>query len=123
MVVPDHDLVGREMGLGSAADEGDDVASEEHLDVADSAAVKLAAELLAEGVAIVDAETVVSGGGEASLVLVEGEVEQRRGRRWGQSRWRGGGGEGLLWRFMLRRHEGFEVECLGLVGEEIRVWI
>lgn len=123
MVVPDHDLVGRVMGIGSAADKGDDVAAEEHRDVTDPSAVKLAAELLAEGVAIIDAETVVSGGGEASMVLVEGDVEHRRGLRRGESRRRCGGGAVALWRFRLLRHEGFEVECLGLVGKEIRVWI
>jgi len=80
VVIPDHDLVGRVLGMGSAADKGDDVTAEEHLHVADSAAVELAAELFAEGVAIIDAETVVGGGGEASLVLVEGDVEYRRGR-------------------------------------------
>jgi len=126
VVVPDHDLVGRVLRVRPAADEGEDVAEEEHLHVADSAAVEIAPEELAEGVAVVDAEAVVCGGGEAGLVLVEGEVEERRRReRWGGFRRRcvGGGVVVGRWRFGLRRHEGVEVEGLRLVGEEIRVWI
>ena len=82
VVVPDHDLVGRVAGVGggAAADEGEDVAAEEHVDEADAAAgAEVAAEDLAEGVAVVDAEAAVGGGGEAPGVLIEGEVEEGRG--------------------------------------------
>lgn len=77
VVVPDHNLVRRVAGIGTAADEGEYVATEEHVDEADSAAgAKFAPENLAEGVAVVDAEAMVGAGGEAAGVLVEGEVEE-----------------------------------------------
>lgn len=96
MVVPDHDLIRRVAWVGTAtaaADEGEYVAAEEHVDEADAAAgAELAAENLAEGVAVVDAEALVGSGGEAAGVLVEGEVEEGGG----------GGGSG-----------GRRVGCLG----------
>lgn len=57
---------------------------------------EVAPENLTEGVAVVDAEAAVSGGGEAAGVLVEGEVEERWGLgiggglgwvRWWRWRW------------------------------------
>lgn len=100
MVVPDHDLVGGVERIGSTTDDGEDVAAEEHLDQSDGAAwAEVAAEDLAEGVAVVDAEAEVGAGGEAAVVLVEGEVEEL-GRVWaGRSRGRvlgGGGGVGVV---------------------------
>lgn len=72
VVIPDHDLVGRVLRVGPTANESQYVAAEEHLYVADPSAVELAAEKLPVRVAVVDAEAVVSGGGEAGLVLVKG---------------------------------------------------
>ena len=86
VVVPDHDLVGRIAGFGGGgggggADEGEDVAAEEHVDEGDATAAgaEVVAEDLAEGVAVIDAEAAVGGGGEATGVLVEGEVEEGGG--------------------------------------------
>lgn len=78
VIVPDHDLVDGVLGVGAAADEGENVATEEHLDEADPAAcgAEVAAEDLAERVAVVDAEAGVGANGEAAVVLVEGEVEE-----------------------------------------------
>lgn len=84
MIVPDHDLIGRVLRVFTAADDGEDVASEEHLDDADSSGIvvdEVSAEDLAEGVAVEDAEATVGGGGEAAVVLVEGEVEEGWGIR------------------------------------------
>ena len=88
MVVPDHDLVDRVLRVGSAADKGEDVAPEEHLDEADPAAGRervpagaageVSAEDLAEWIAVVDSEAGVGAGGEAAVVLVKAEVEERR---------------------------------------------
>ena len=80
VVVPYHDLVGRVLRIGSSADEGEYVASEEHLHDGDPA-VEIAPEDLAERVAVEDQEAAVGADGEAGVVLVEGEVEQRRRRR------------------------------------------
>lgn len=44
VVVPEHDFVGRELRAGAAADEGEYVGVEEHLDVADSAAGEVSPE-------------------------------------------------------------------------------
>ena len=111
VVVPDHDLVRRVVGIIAAADEREYVAAEQHLDDADTpspgtaadagagSAVahggKVPAEDLAEGVAVVDAEARLGARREAAVVLVEGDVEEvlgsgrrRRGRR------RCGGGSG-----------------------------
>lgn len=71
VVVPDHDFIGRVLWVGTTADESEDVTSEEHLDVADSSAVEFSAEEFAEGVAVVDPEAVIGGGGEAGVVLIE----------------------------------------------------
>lgn len=78
VVVPDHDLVDGVLGVGAAADKGEDVAAEEHLDEADPTAggAEIAPEDLAERVAVVDAEAGVGANGEAAVVLVEGEVEE-----------------------------------------------
>lgn len=86
--------------MGPAADEREDVATEQHLHDGDSPAVEVAAEDLAERVAVEDPKPSVGAGGEAAGVLVEGEVEEgggvrrtrrrRRRRRGGRRR----GGEG-----------------------------
>lgn len=79
MVVPDHDLVDRVLRVGSAPDEGEYVAAEEHLDQSDAATrPEVAAEDLAEGIAVVDSEPHVGSDGEAAIVLVEREVEEVR---------------------------------------------
>jgi PAS domain-containing protein len=99
VVVPDHDLVGRVLGAGPAADQGQDVAVEEHLHGTDAAAaagdpaavevkVKVAAEDLPEGVTVVDPEAAVGADGEAAGVLVERHFERRERR--GNGRVRGG---------------------------------
>lgn len=87
VVVPDHDLVDRVLRVGSAPDEGEYVAAEQHLDQPNPAPVpEVPAEDFAERVAIVDPETDVRARGEAAMVLVEGEVEEGRdpGRRRGR---------------------------------------
>ena len=66
VVVPYHDLVGRVLRIGSSADEGEYVASEEHLHDGDPA-VEIAPEDLAERVAVEDQEAAV--GGPASGLL------------------------------------------------------
>lgn len=77
MVVPDHDLGGGVEGVGSASDDGEYVAAEEHLDQSHPAAwTVVAAEYLAEGVAVVDAEAEVGARREAAVVLIEGQVEE-----------------------------------------------
>lgn len=85
VVVPDHDLVGRGDRVGSASDYGEDLGAVEHPDQSDPA-TEFAAEGLAEWVAFVNAEADVGAGGEAAMVLVEGEVEDG-GRVWA---WVGG---------------------------------
>lgn len=91
VVVPDHDLGGRVVRGRPATDEGEDVAAEEHLRHSDAAArTEVAAEDLAERLAVVDAEAVAGAGGEAGVVLVEGQVEEL-GRRGGRGGRRGGG--------------------------------
>jgi len=80
--------------------------------VRDSSTAEFAAEEFAEWVAVVDAEAVVCGGGEASVVLVEGELKKRRRRRRC-----GGGRRGLR----LGRHKGIEIKGLRLIRMEIRV--
>ena len=75
MVVPDHDLVWRVARVAPAADQGEDVAAEEHLNDTDAAVGKVAAVGLLEGVAVEDAEPRVRPAGEAALVLVEADVE------------------------------------------------
>lgn len=82
VVIPDHHLVRRILRLRTTSDERKDVAAEEHLNNADSTAVdggggvEGAAEDLAEGVGVVDAEAGGGGDGEAGEVLVEGEREE-----------------------------------------------
>lgn len=83
MVVPNHDLIERVLRIGPAADQGEYVAAEQHLDGADAAVFEIAAEDLAEGVAVVDPEAAVGAGGEAAVVLVEGHVEKIRSREGG----------------------------------------
>jgi hypothetical protein len=66
VIVPDHDLVGRVVGVIFAADEREYVAAEQHLDDADTSSPgagadsalggEVPAEDLLEGVAVVDAE-------------------------------------------------------------------
>ena len=68
MVVPDHDLIGRVM----AAEDGKDVAPEKHLDMVDTAG-EGSPENLPERVGVEDTEASGGGGGEAGVVLVEGE--------------------------------------------------
>lgn len=99
--------------MGAAAYEGEDVGLEEHLDAADAGGGEVAAEEFPEGVGVVDAEAGVGGGGEAGMVLVEGELEE--GGRSGRFR------RGLR----LGEHYGVEIEGLGLIGEEgrVRVWV
>jgi len=104
VVVPDHNLVGGVAGVGAAADKGEYVAAEEHVDKANAASgAEIAAEDLPEGVAVVDAEAAVGGRREASGILVEGEVEERGGMGVGGLGGGGGGGghllriEGLRW--------------------------
>lgn len=88
VVVPDHHLVGRVVRGVPTADEREDVAPEEHLDDADAPALaagvvlapEVAAEDLAERVAVVDAEAGLGPRREAAVVLVEGDVEQVLGR-------------------------------------------
>ena len=90
MVVPDHNLVRRVLRVGTAPDKCQNIAPEQHLHHSDprSAAAVIAAEVaaedLAEGIAVVDPEPVVGAGGEAAMVLVKREVEQRRS---GQTGW------------------------------------
>ena len=74
VVVPNHDLVGRGDRVGSTSDYGEDLGAVEHPDQSDPA-TEFAAEGLAEWVAFVNAEADVGAGGEAAMVLVEGEVE------------------------------------------------
>lgn len=76
VVVPDHDFINGVLRLGTAADQGKDVATKKHLNDTDSAGVKFAAKDFAEGVAVKDSKAVVGAGGEAAGVLVEGEVEK-----------------------------------------------
>lgn len=94
VVVPDHNLVDRVPRVGPSADECEDVAAEEHVDQPDSAAgTEIAAENLAEWVAVVDAEAAVGAGGEAAGVLVEGDVEEGGDSgRVGIGGWVGGSG-------------------------------
>lgn len=81
VIVPNHDLVGGVLRVGPTADYGQDIAAEKHLHDANSAAVvEVPAEELAERVAVVDPEPVVRPHGEAGVVLIEREVEQRRRR-------------------------------------------
>lgn len=69
--------------MGAAADEDKDVAPEQHLDDADAADVDIPAEDLAEWVAVEDPEPSFRAGGEVTVILVEGEVEEvGRPRRW-----------------------------------------
>ena len=77
MVVPDHDFVGRVLRVRPAADEGQDVAPEEHLDGGYSSVGELPPEDLAERVAVEDSEAMVCTHREAPVVLVERQVEQR----------------------------------------------
>ena len=85
VVVPDHNFIRRVLRVGSAANESQNITSKEHLDNADAAStIKVSTKDLAEGIAIVDPEAMVSTGGEAAVVLVEREMEERgwrRGRR------------------------------------------
>lgn len=115
VIVPDHDLVGRILRIGSAADEREYVASEEHLHDGDSAAaIEIAAENLAEGIAVEDAEAVVGADGEAGVVLVEGEVEERRERRLDVGI---GIGIGIVRDlFGVEAHGGEGIEGLGVVS-------
>lgn len=76
MVVPDHDFVWRVVRVRAAAYESKDVASEEHLHGSDASAgisfgVEVAAEDLAEGVAVEDSKAGGCSSGEASIVLIE----------------------------------------------------
>lgn len=78
MVVPDHDLIQRVLRRIAAADKRKDIAAEKHLNGANSPAVaiEIAAEDLAEWIAVIDSEAAVGAGGEAAVVLVEGDVEE-----------------------------------------------
>lgn len=78
-----HDLIERVLRIGPAADQGEYVAAEQHLDGANAAVVEIAAEDLAEGVAVVDPEAAVGACGEAAVVLVEGHMEKIRSREGG----------------------------------------
>lgn len=72
VIVPNHDLVGRKLRVGTTSDERQNITPEKHLHVANSAAVEFPAKVFSERIAIVDAKSVVSGGGETGSVLIEG---------------------------------------------------
>ena len=99
VTVLDHDLVGRVMGVISAADEREYVAAEQHLDDADTPSPgadsalggEVPAEDLSEGVAVVDAEARLGARCEEAVVLGEGALEDVLGRGGG----RHGGGAGM----------------------------
>lgn len=78
MIVPNHDLIQRILRRIAASDQRKDIAPEKHLDGANSPAVpiEIAAEDLAEGITVKNTEAAVSAGGEAAVVLVEGDVEE-----------------------------------------------
>ena len=75
VVVPDHHLVRRVPRVAAAADEGKDVATEEHLHDADAAVGEVSTVGLLEGVAVEDAEAGVRSAREAALVLVEAHIK------------------------------------------------
>ena len=138
MVVPDHNLIRRVLRVGSTANESQNIAPKKHLDNPDAAAaaIEVSAKDLAEWIAIVDPEAMINAGGEAAVVLVEGEVEKRgrrrgwrkrlgRGRKWVvENRVSGGSGVPIRGRgrVMLNLRERI-LAVVGLVsrGKEIRV--
>lgn len=147
MVVPNHDLIQRILRRIAAADQREDIAPEKHLNGADSPAVaiEIAAEDLAERIAVIDSEAAVGAGGEAAVVLIEGDVEEldrarariRAGS--GGNTAVGGGGGGIAvvgvveavvgGSSVVRRRVGAEVLEVGLehggdrIGVRVRVWV
>jgi hypothetical protein len=120
VTVLDHDLVGRVMGVISAADECEYVAAEQHLDDVDTPSPaadadsaldgEVLAEDLSEGVTVVDVEARIGARCEEAVVLVEGDVEDVLGRG-GE----GGGGDGCG-RGGGRRPDGRRVIALALLA-------
>lgn len=149
MVVPNHDLIQRILRRIATADQGKDVAAEKHLDSANSPAapIEISAEDLAEGIAVIDSEAAVGAGGEAAVVLVEGDVEELdRARVWvgtedGAVIVGGGGGIAVIGvgsgvvggSSVVRRRVGLEALLLLLevglehggdqIGIRVRVWM
>lgn len=67
-------------GIRTTADQAKNVAPEEHGHKADSGPrVKIPAKEGLEGIGIVYSKTVVEAGGEAAIILVEGEMVDGRG--------------------------------------------
>jgi hypothetical protein len=76
VIIPDHHLVRRVLHIGAAAYKSKDVATEQHLDNPEPAALKVPPESLLERLAVKDPEPVAGTSSEASTILVPGNRQQ-----------------------------------------------
>mmetsp|Transcript_23786 Transcript_23786/g.57654 ORF Transcript_23786/g.57654 Transcript_23786/m.57654 type:complete len:173 (+) Transcript_23786:775-1293(+) len=76
MIVPDHNFVRRESRVSASANEGKNVATEQHLNVSDAALVEIFKMSLFEWVAVVNPKAGVSATRKASVVLIESDEQE-----------------------------------------------